>query len=284
MHFLFLGTAASEGYPDAFCACENCEAARRAGGPSLRKRSAALIDGELLIDLGPDLMAASQQHGVSLANVRYCLQTHEHSDHLDPSHLHSRSPLCGVLDAPRLHYYASPNALRRAARILGKAENGAGLFAPDIGDRLNLNVYDVEPFQQFCVGPYQVLSLQANHAPETTAMLYLIERDGRILFYGTDTSEMPEATWKALASYGKPFHLVILDHTFGYKKRSGGHMNTEQFLEQVARMRAMGLVAADARIFATHIAHHSNPIHPELVAFAAQHGYEVAYDGLSIEF
>ena len=114
MQLLFLGTSASEGYPNAFCACENCEAARKAGGPSLRKRSAALIDGELLIDMGPDLMAASLQHGVPLANVRYCLQTHEHSDHFDPSHFSSRSPACGVLDAPRLHYYASHNALARA--------------------------------------------------------------------------------------------------------------------------------------------------------------------------
>src|SRR3954453_17977139 len=118
MHFIFLGTAASEGFPNAFCGCENCEKARQAGGPSLRKRSAALIDGELLIDFGPDLMAASMQHGVSLANVRYCVQTHEHSDHLDPGHFYSRSPACGVRNAQRLHYYATANALGRSARIL----------------------------------------------------------------------------------------------------------------------------------------------------------------------
>lgn len=283
MQFIFLGTAASEGYPDAFCGCENCEAARQAGGPSLRKRSAALIDNELVIDLGPDLMAASMQHGVSLAKMRYCLQTHEHADHLDPSHLHSRSPMCGVMDAPRLHYYASPNALRRAARILRSEDAEIGLFDPTISERLNLHVYAVEPFQSFAVGPYQILSLKANHAPETTAMLYLIEREGRVIFYGTDTGEMPQATWDALEYFGKPCDLVVLDHTFGFKRRSTGHMNTEQFLEQVAKLREIGLVTESSRVFATHIAHHSNPIHPELVAFAAQHGYEVAYDGLVVE-
>ncbi len=50
MHLLFLGTAASEGYPNAFCHCENCNAARQEGGASLRKRSSVLIDGQLLID------------------------------------------------------------------------------------------------------------------------------------------------------------------------------------------------------------------------------------------
>lgn len=281
MRFTFLGTSASEGYPNAFCGCDNCEQARHAGGPSLRKRSSALINGEFVIDLGPDLMAASMQHGVSLAKMRYCIQTHEHADHLDPSHLHSRSPMCGVQDAPRLEYYASANALKRAARILRSED--ATLNDPFVNERLNLNVYAVEPFQKFAVGPYQVTSLKANHAPETTAMLYLIEREGRVIFYGTDTGEMPEETWDALASFGKPCDMVALDHTFGYQGRSTGHMNTEQFLEQVARLRETGVVANHTRVFATHIAHHSNPTHPEMVAAASQHGYEVAYDGLTID-
>ncbi len=37
-----------------------------------------------------------------------------------------------------------------------------------------------------------------------------------------------------------------------------------------------------ARVFATHIAHEGNPVHPELSAFAAQHGYEIAYDGFTV--
>lgn len=283
MHFVFLGTAASEGYPDAFCACENCEAARLAGGASLRKRSAALIDGELLIDLGPDLMAASLQHGVSLAHVRYCLQTHEHSDHLEPSHLFSRSSSSGVTTAPRLHLYASDKALHRAARILRYEEPETWLFDPAVGERLNLTAYAVEPFQRFQVGPYAVYSVKANHAHDTTAMLYLIERNGRVIFYGTDTGEIPEVTWEALAAYGKPIDLVVLDHTFGFKKRATTHLNAEQFLEQVARLREQQMLATNARIFATHLGHHSNPVHTELAAFAAQHGYEVAYDGLVIE-
>ena len=115
MKLTFLGTSASEGFPNAFCDCDNCTAARQAGGPSLRKRSSALINQDLLIDLGPDLMAAAQQHGVSLAQLNYCLQTHEHEDHLDPSHFGSRSAFCGVHGNPRLHWYASQGAIAKAA-------------------------------------------------------------------------------------------------------------------------------------------------------------------------
>jgi phosphoribosyl 1,2-cyclic phosphate phosphodiesterase len=104
MIITFLGTAAANAFPEAFCRCRNCAQARNLGGPSLRKRSAALINDDLLIDLGPDIMTASQMHGCSLGNVHYCLQTHPHADHLDSSHLLSRSPDYGVVGAPVLNF------------------------------------------------------------------------------------------------------------------------------------------------------------------------------------
>jgi phosphoribosyl 1,2-cyclic phosphate phosphodiesterase len=210
------------------------------------------------------------------------LQTHEHHDHLDPSHFASRSPLCGVHDAPRLHYYATQQALARAAQML-RAESGFSLLDPAVGDRLNLTVHAVEPFQDFEVGPYRIYSLCAHHAPETTALLYLVEKDGRTIFYATDTGELPTATWDALETHAPTIDLLIMDHTFGYQGRSNGHMNREQFLEQVAKLRQLGLMAADARIYATHIGHHSNEAHPQLTEIAEAHGYAIAYDGLTVQ-
>lgn len=283
MQILFLGTSASEGYPNAFCHCENCEAARGAGGPSLRKRCSVLINDDLLIDLGPDLMAAAQQHGVSLAYIHYCLQTHEHEDHLDPSHFGSRSQFCGVFGTPTLHFYASQGALDKAARHLGRQMPPDGLLNPQVAEQLNLRAYPVMPGAQFEVGPYAVLSVPATHAPELTALLYVISHGDRTLFYCTDTGDLSEGAWQLLAQYGRRFNVVVMDHTFGLQKRSGGHMNGEQFVEQIDRMRAENLLATDARIYATHIGHHSNPPHPELVDFAERAGYAVAYDGLLLQ-
>ena len=87
MKLTFLGTAAANAYPEPFCKCENCIMAREAGEKSLRKRSAALVNDDLLLDLGPDIMSASQIHDIPLLDVSYCLQTHPHADHLDLSHL-----------------------------------------------------------------------------------------------------------------------------------------------------------------------------------------------------
>jgi phosphoribosyl 1,2-cyclic phosphate phosphodiesterase len=285
MRLRFLGTAAAEGYPDAFCDCAHCEEARALGGRSLRRRSAALVDGELLIDFGPDLMAAALMDGFSLAKVRYCVQTHEHSDHLDPSHFFSRAPACDV-HGPRLHYFATAGALRTAAAKLGLSA-GKSLTDPDQAEYYNLAAHIIEPFQPFDAGPYRVHPVRAAHDPKNiVALLHLIERDGRCLFYATDTGEIPEETWAYLAGWGRGggrIHVVAMDHTWGLNERVEGHMNWEQFTEQIARLRAQGLLADGARAFAHHIAHHGNPTHEELVAFAARHGYEVAYDGLEVE-
>ena len=110
----FLGTAAANAFPEAFCKCKNCEQARLLGGFSLRKRSAILVNDDLLIDLNPDIMAASQTHGCSLTNVCYCLQTHPHADHLDLSHLLSRSPEYGTVGTPILNFFASAETLQKS--------------------------------------------------------------------------------------------------------------------------------------------------------------------------
>ena len=48
MKLLYLGTAAAEGIPAAFCSCPVCTNARRQKGRELRSRSQVLLDGELL--------------------------------------------------------------------------------------------------------------------------------------------------------------------------------------------------------------------------------------------
>ena len=278
----FLGTAAANAYPEAFCRCDNCERARALGGPSLRKRSAALINDDLLIDLGPDIMTASFMHGRPLTGVRYCLQTHAHADHLDTSHFLSRSPGYGVAGAPRLHFYASPGTLRLAAQLLERDCAPASLFNPQVGERLNLEIHQIEALQSFTAGPYQVTPFPANHDPTVDPLLYAIEAEGRSIFYGTDTATLPEETWQAFHQHELRFDVLILDHTYGPDEQGSDHLSARQFIEHVARMREEGLLADQARVLATHIAHEGNPVHPELADFAAQHGYEIAYDGLAV--
>jgi hypothetical protein len=49
------------------------------------------------------------------------------------------------------------------------------------------------------------------------------------------------------------------------------------------RMRVEDLMDSKTRVFTTQIAHEGNPAHPGLHAFAGEHGYEVAFDGLVVD-
>lgn len=283
MKLTFLGTAAANAFPEPFCSCDNCVNARSEGGKSLRKRSSALINDDLLIDLGPDIMSASQFHHIDLSRVKYCLQTHPHADHLDLSHLLSRSPGFGVVGAPRLHFYASSETLARANQTFRRDLSGHELRSPESAKELNLELHVIEPNKPIKIGPYRIIAFPANHAHGFGAMLYAVEYDGNSLFYATDTASLLEETWQAFHKYGLQFDLVVLDHTYGPHEEESDHLSARQVALHVQRMREEGVISDHGRAFATHIAHEGNPPHSELVKFAKQHGYEAAYDGLVLE-
>lgn len=279
----FLGTSAANAFPEAFCNCTNCEQARLLGGASLRKRSALLINDDLLIDLGPDIMAAAQMHRRSLTNVRYCLQTHPHADHFDPSHLLSRSPAYGVVGAPELHFYASAGTIQRAAATFERDLADYCLLSSEAEKMLNLTIHPIEPLTPFTVGSYQVIAFPANHAPTMGALIYAVQAAGKSIFYGIDTAEFFDQTWQSLQHFDLQFDLVILDHTYGLQESGSDHLSARQFEQHIQRMRQDGILKPNGRAFATHIAHQGNPAHPELAEYARGRGYEVAYDGLILE-
>jgi len=98
-----------------------------------------------------------------------------------------------------------------------------------------------------------------------------------------DTAVFPEQIWQAFHQFKLQFDVVVLDHTYGPDQPgSDGHLSAHELIAHAARMREEGLLTDNARILATHIAHGSNPPHPQLAAFAEQHGYEIAYDGLTV--
>ena len=282
LQLTFLGTGASNAYPEAFCRCDNCERARQAGGPSLRARSAALVNDDLLIDLGPDILTASFYHRAPLTNVQYCVQTHGHSDHLDPSLLLSRSPGYDVVGAPKLHYYATPATMQRLVGMLQWDFPNGGVMAPGVPEELNVEFHTIRALEPVNIGPYCVIPFPASHDRSLDPVLYAIQAGDRALFYGTDTGVLSEAVWQGFHQHHLQFDMVVLDHTFGWNEVHADHLNAEQFQAHLARLRAENLLKPGARVLATHISHPRNPAHAELSAMAAAQGYEIAYDGLRV--
>ncbi len=283
MKITFLGTGADTAYPLPFCLCKNCTKARELGGRNLRKRSSIVINKDLIVDLGPDVMSGSFMHGVSIADIRYCLETHSHSDHFDPSHLSTRVPEYAGVNTPPLKLYASETSITKMSEMMRGIGYISNLLDENEKKRLNLEVYPIKPMQTLKVGNYDVTAFKANHDKSMECLLYAVEDREKTIFYGTDTDELPEETWKGLQEKNLKFDAVILDHTYGPNIESGAHLNANAFEKHIKQMRELNILSNNAQIFATHISHEGNPIHPELEEYARVRGYKIAYDGLVVE-
>jgi phosphoribosyl 1,2-cyclic phosphate phosphodiesterase len=273
MHLLFLGTAAAEGYPGLYCSCENCREARALGGKNLRMRSALLVNTDLLIDFGPDVLAASLRFGADLSLVRTGLVTHTHEDHFDPFNFKLRAPtFTARLAIPTL-------------TLFGSLDVPAALAA----SKLDLALLKVEPhavaaFDSWSHAGYTFRAFEARHGvgqlPQLTCLFYAISDGQRSVLYATDTGDFPDATWQALA--GCQFDAIVLEETLG-SGDYGNHLDMRRFIAHVRRFRAEGMLKPGARIIAHHLSHAWNPVHAKVEAVLGPEGVEVAYDGMRVE-
>ncbi len=104
---------------------------------------------------------------------------------MDPSHLLSRSPAFDVVGAPRLHVCASRATLQRIAQLLQRDCAPDSFPDPEVGERLNLELHQIEALRPFTAGLYRVTAFPANHDPAVEPLLYAIQADECSIFYGT---------------------------------------------------------------------------------------------------
>ena len=283
MKITFLGTAAATACPLVFCRCRVCRLAWRMGGPDLRRRSSALIGEDLLIDLGPDLMSSAFAFGTDVSKIRAVLQTHAHSDHFDAGHLITRLQDYATEDPLPLEICASPETLRHMSDALALEEPGADLLSEDWQARLRLSVRPLRHGDAFRLGNRRITAVESNHDPLDGSLIYIVEENGCAFFYATDTMKLTDRAWSLFRERGFAFDIVAIDATYGPGTRGGGHLSVDQAADEIARMRAEGVLKQGGRAFVTHISHEGMPPHAELDRYARAHGLEAAWDGLSLE-
>ncbi|MCO5226965.1 MAG: MBL fold metallo-hydrolase [Thermomicrobiales bacterium] len=284
MRLQFLGTSASGGFPNPHCRCENCQAAREAGGKSIRMMCSAMIDGELLIDLGPDLSGACLRFGVDLGDLRWVLQTHDHGDHLLPLHATMRAANWAAKNVEPLEWFVNDHAVPIILAGNEKSLPKLDMTIDQPDSSAMLKISRIGPWQELVFGPYEVLTIPANHSSAVLPMLFAIRKGGRSLLYASDTAELPEGVWPRVAEFGWHFDLVIFDHNDGFMRPySNTHSGSDGVLQEYARMRAVGLVDESTRLIGTHLAHHSNTIHEVEAERAQALGYDLAYDGMVVD-
>lgn len=255
MRVRLLGTGASDGWPDPWCACASCTAAAAQG--VLRGQTGVLVDDELLLDLGPELPRAAVRQGTTLAGVRAVLVTHAHEDHHAPAAWMWRS----WLPAPLPLTLVGPPAVLQAAR--GRVDPSITMVVARPGDRLR-------------VGSYDVVVLPADHAgPEAgPAVLYDVTgADGSSLLYATDTGVLPEQALALAAT--RAYDAVLLELTTSGEE---GHLDLTSWPAQVERLRAAGAITDATQVLAVHLGH-GNPPPDALDALLAGWGASAGRDG-----
>lgn len=279
MRYRFLGTGASEGVPALFCDCPLCREVRRRGpGPDWRTRAGSLIDEDILIDLSPDLTAQVWRSSVSLRKLRHVLVTHDHCDHFCPDFLEFRRD-----------QYRAESPLEGKLTVYGDLQVAAHLAVADAhnGGKVHqtVAVHVLKPFD--CVQldeKTRVWALPAQHDPKIGCYLYLIQRGERSVLYGHDTGSLPEETLAAIARTGLTLDLVTLDCTNGLADRPGSHMGLPQDVIAREKLRQQGSIDAHTRVILTHLCHQNGSVcHDEMVRAAAPLGFEVAYDGMTVD-
>lgn len=266
MQVLVLGSAAAEGIPDPFCRCRVCENARLIGGQEVRGRAAALIDDDLLIDFGPDIVSAANRSALYLGNLRTLLVTHRHSDHWLPDNLIWREPGFAATPVAPLAIYGPRDAL---AAVESHHERGT-----------ELSLHPVTAGDRWPAGRYTITAVPATHGGGTLEpLLYVIDDGAHRVLYATDTSTLREEAWEVLRPLG-PMDLVLLDQTCGLTWGGDGHHGLEKFMQTRERMIAEGVLGETSRLVAHHFSHNGGLTHTELVDRLAPHGVTVAYDGL----
>lgn len=277
MNIVYWGTAAAEGIPAVFCDCPTCQAARALGGKNVRTRAQMLIDGKLLIDLGPDTYAHALRYGVSLLDVRHVFITHSHSDHFYGEDLVFRAGgYCHDSRNQPLHLYGNEK-VRLLLEKKRAVYDDAGNFDSCV------QFHTLTAFQTVNLAQYEITPLPAVHDRLESCFIFAVHSsaDDTWLLYGNDTAMFPEETMGALA--GRRFDLISLDCTCGSIPAASTHMTLPMCRTLAARLRAQDTIGADTQVVLTHFSHNAGLLHQQLCSLAAPDGFTVAYDGMRVE-
>lgn len=276
MKIKYLGTAACEGFPAAFCDCEACKRARLLGGRNIRTRSQAIVDDWLLIDFPPDTYIHSLYNGIELSKIHTCLITHKHEDHLYANELANRKISFAYPEEGPLSFYVTNPSYKMIDEFLRESE---------MENQNRVKVSLVEFYHEFVIEGYGIIPLKANHDAKCDPAIFLIRHNGKAMLYAHDTGVFPEETWAYLQANPIRMDLISLDCTHGInEKERDGHMGLVTDIEVRQKLMELGCADEKTKFVVNHFSHNGLATYDELLPIACEQNFIVSYDGMSVEF
>ena len=295
MKVKFWGTGAAEGIPCGFCGCPVCQEARRMGGRYQRTRAQVMIDDQLLVDMGPDTYTNANRAGYDLSQLENVLITHSHCDHFYPNELHNRQiEFSYDMKYPTLNLYGSQDVYEQYFNFMG-ADNvsNIGNISKSRGKylldqkRVALNV--LEEYKTYTIGEFKVTPLPATHGGQP--FVYIIEKDGKGIFYLNDCGTLKEEVFEWLAKSNFKLDLVIYDCTHAMRNtltdqegKYWSHMGQPNNIVTRQRLTEMGLCSDKTISVETHFSHNGISVgYGDFAPLAEKAGFICAYDGMELD-
>ena len=262
--------------------------AKELGGRNIRRLCSLFIPPDTIIDFTSDTMKALHDYDIDENSIHNIIITHGHSDHFQPIEI---MDFAAHLSHPLTVYgnIMVKNALDFIFR--NRWNNSKGNF--EVTDKSsNIQVKTVSPEKSFYIGKVKITPVLANHMIDKTyfileqqALNYILEFEGKTLFYGLDSSFVLPQTFDVLKHYR--FDIAIFDATFGYKEidsAKSGHQNFSMLKNTIAQFRTANLFQKQAMIIASHMSLHYVAPYDEIAGELEKEGIILAYDGMVIEF
>lgn len=271
MNIVFVGTGAPEGNPSPFCKCINCQYARQHKGKNIRSQQSLLINNEVLVDFGPDVLTSLNRLGILANDIKYILITHTHHDHFYPGHFFCRIRGAQTTGVNKITVFG-PKRIKKLVQ--------EWLF--DNQDQ-KVEIKIIEPFMMFKINTYTIRTYAITQTDKFAGrgMAFEISNDQKTIFYATDTYKFPQLTLNALKS--RRFDVVFLDETFGYDDDPvKQHHNIDLFLRTKEELQELGVINYNTLFYPIHMSHH-NPPHDKLVKIFQSKGIIVPWDGMKVD-
>lgn len=271
MKITFLGTAAAEAIPAHFCICDICRQARINGGKDIRKRCCYLLNDDTLIDYGPDIWNQALMYGFDLADIKRIIFTHSHEDHLDPVELLWRKKGFSMV-GDYIDIFGDAEVHNKIAECV---DYEAG----------RMHKHQVDPGDVFHAGNFEILALRANHDPKSTPLNYLITENDRTILIANDTGYWKDENWEIIKNYGKKIDVAVIESNAALVKYDlkDMHMSKKYTLLFRDKLQELGLLKENCRCIANHFSHNGGALQSVMEASFNPEGFEVAYDGLTVE-
>jgi phosphoribosyl 1,2-cyclic phosphate phosphodiesterase len=267
MQIRLLGTGGADGIPGLFSDTRVSQYARQHGGKDVRTRCAAVVDDSLKIDLGPDTWHQMAREGLDARDWTAIIFTHSDDDHFSPR---------------ELQYALFPF---NESEYVGFQVYGNGAICRRIMEAFPewpFEVFMTRSFEPFRHADYTVTPIRALHLEDEDAHNLIFDDGTHKVLYGTDTGIWPEMTWEFLS--GVKLDGLVIECTEGFFNTPyNGHLDINECIEVVTRLREMGTLSSSAPVATTHHSHNGGGIHSELEAVLNPHGIQVGYDGFVLE-